>query len=607
MDGEQEDKRNAFERFGESFLDAAAQKNPFLAGLRGAVQTQGWKEEQAYKNLQKKDKLLDVQKKQNELDEWNKNAPVREQNRELMFRKNRFAFDAMDQKEENDALGVGMVNLRKQLSANPEFSRLNLDEADGLLKSPSMTAMIQSKFYLDKVMQMANGDKNAYAFLERAMRRNEYKLEDGENGLKYLKLPSGKKYPANPDGVKMIQGEITQAAMDEMNARIAISESSANMSPVNRSVSQWTQSFTPYTGGRAAIAMERVQRIMNGATEKGKLWHFINRAIRDFSNPGIASDVKMNGLAQCIPILQKLGYNVDGYDPKNPSIETIQIKDPKNEKNISFLEFAEIARDKDNLSRVLEKELGLAQDAAVMAQNKKAMLFQNEQAKRIKASMEMRKLALAERKAGTGDGESDGSSGSQDEREADARNAAKEESQFGIKFVKDHNLGGHFETIWRNSKNNKYIKSRDDLARIFGIAYKIAETAFGDTEDYKKAQEAFETTLSKYGIADSYIPDVFGDLGMKQEKRKLEEETKSLMKGFNGADVGKKHFTNYDAKSLPFVDWNPSEVELNKAKRKKNAERINEIDSFLQKKAKKRQEEMKRRKDRMNKFNQRKI
>ena len=89
MDGEQEDKRNAFERFGESFLDAAAQKNPFLAGLRGAVQTQGWKEEQAYKNLQKKYKLLDVQKKQNELDEWNKNAPVREQNRELIFRKNR--------------------------------------------------------------------------------------------------------------------------------------------------------------------------------------------------------------------------------------------------------------------------------------------------------------------------------------------------------------------------------------------------------------------------------------------------------------------------------------------------------------------------------------
>lgn len=601
-----EDKPNAIQRLGEGFVDNLAKVSPVVGGMiQAAVETDEYKNQKENARLDreiKKQRLLGLQQDRavagDKYAEWKKDAPVRDSERNLKL-------SALDSRAENQAMTGYRKDLLQQLSNNPLFSGMTYSEQNDFINnSPEVKAMLQTRYYADQLNKFAgNGDKDSYGRLERAISQNGYSLlnsldKDGKE-IKYLVLPGGKgMIPATPEGVQMIKDQVAKDGLKELQARAQIGHMASSQSPANDSISDYTRKLMPFNQNSAAKSMELVKGVIDDASEQEKTYHFCNRAISNFYKTGASNETKMKWLSQCIPFLKKLGYEVEGIDGKGFDISAIQIKNSEKNISMSFGEFAEHVRENDTLSKKLDSRIGLAQEAAILAQNKKATIFENMKNRRELSNAKL--LAAMNKKGGvSGGSESEGAGGTGDEREADARNAAKAEIQYGQDMVKKFNLGGLFETVWRDSKDNKLIKSRDDLARIFGAAFGRAENSFSDTGSYAKAQEKFEKTLSQAGINAAHIPQVFGDNVLMQEKERLNEETKELLKKYRKAKTGPRRL--YTNRMIP------SESDLNREKREQNAKRLNEIDALLAKKAKSRKEEMKKREERRNKFRQRRI
>ena len=82
---------------------------------------------------------------------------------------NRLKLDLMDQQQFETRLGGMRKNLENELSNNPMYSMMTFNERNAFLDSPAVRNMLEASGYMEDIMSMASGDKDAYDRLDRAL------------------------------------------------------------------------------------------------------------------------------------------------------------------------------------------------------------------------------------------------------------------------------------------------------------------------------------------------------------------------------------------------------------------------------------------------------
>lgn len=415
---------NVMGRMGEGLIDGLAQSSPIIGyPLQAGFNTAGYQDKQMRRQAAK-EALLATQRKN---EEWEKNASLREKERRNAETKaDEFAAGAEDReaerrhrraqlaeyaagapvrqmqrdeylrnapvREAQDAASLARANLaaeqadtlfkqgrcaalrdglKKDLAQNPAFGTMSFAEQDDFCNSPRVQTMIDAKFYLGEIQAIGQNDKGAFGRMDRALRRQGWSLIDGEDGVKYLDMGERGRVPATKEAMDALNKQITSAALEELNTRSLLADASTMGNPAKRSIATRTKALMPYNGNDATSSLRMVEGIFNNSSEEEKGWHLFHQAIADYQSSGLPTAAKMDGLAACMPFLQKMGYAIEGLDPKKPSVETVTVIDLKNKTRLSFSEFAERCKENDKLGKRLDERIGQAQWGYLMQQSGK--------------------------------------------------------------------------------------------------------------------------------------------------------------------------------------------------------------------------------------------
>lgn len=265
----------------------------------------------------------------------------------------RLAEEVADQTYMNQRTAELVKGLQQELATNPAYAMMSFEEQKSFSSSPRTKALVESKYYLEEIMKIAGKDSQAFNRMARSLQSMGWSLVDGEDGVKYLDMGGNGMLPATREGIQSIQKIVSQSAMEELNTRARISDSSTLGDPALRSIARRTRELMPFNNNDATASSRMVEGIFNQAGEEEKGWHIFNQAIKDYNDSGLPPQAKMAGIQKCLPFVRQLGYAVD-FDPKNPDPSTARIYDIKNKKNISFGEFAEVCKQNDTLSTTFD-------------------------------------------------------------------------------------------------------------------------------------------------------------------------------------------------------------------------------------------------------------
>ena len=309
--------------------------------------------------------------RQMQRDEYLRDAPVREAQSAASLARASLAAEQADTNFKQGRCAALRDGLKKDLAQNPAFGTMSFAEQDDFCNSPRVQTMIEAKFYLGEIQAIAQNDQGAFGRMDRALRRQGWSLVDGEDGIKYLDMGERGKIPATKEAMDALNRQITSAALEELNTRSLIADASTMGNPAKRSIASRTKALMPYNGNDATSSLRMVEGIFNNASEEEKGWHLFHQAISDYQSSGLPTAAKMDGLAACMPFLQKMGYAIEGLDPKKPNVEAVTVIDLKNKTRMSFSEFAERCKENDKLGSRLDARIGQAQWGYLMQQSGK--------------------------------------------------------------------------------------------------------------------------------------------------------------------------------------------------------------------------------------------
>ena len=265
---------------------------------------------------------------------------------------NRLKLDLMDQQKFEERLGGMRKNLENELANNPMYSMMTFNERNAFLDSPAVRNMLEASGYMEDIMSMAGGDKDAFDRLDRALNRQGWDLKQGEDGIMYLDMGYGNMLPATKESIEAINKQVHDAALEELNARSSISMTASMGDPARRNIAKYANALMPYNNNSAAASLKAVQAVYNDASDEQKTWTFFNQALQDYTDPLLPTSAKMGGLQRCLPFLQQLGWAVEGFDEKNPGMDSVVLKNGK--QILSFSQFADLCKSKDVISAQLD-------------------------------------------------------------------------------------------------------------------------------------------------------------------------------------------------------------------------------------------------------------
>ena len=265
---------------------------------------------------------------------------------------NRLKLDLMDQQKFEERLGGMRKNLENELANNPMYSMMTFNERNAFLDSPAVRNMLEASGYMEDIMSMAGGDKDAFDRLDRALNRQGWDLKQGEDGIMYLDMGYGNMLPATRESIEAINKQVHDAALEELNARSSISMTASMGDPARRNIAKYANALMPYNNNSAAASLKAVQAVYNDASDEQKTWTFFNQALQDYTDPLLPTSAKMGGLQRCLPFLQQLGWAVEGFDEKNPGMDSVVLKNGK--QILSFSQFADLCKSKDVISAQLD-------------------------------------------------------------------------------------------------------------------------------------------------------------------------------------------------------------------------------------------------------------
>ena len=359
---------NVAGRVGEGVVDGLAESRPLIGrplqyGLSAAgFNTEGYQDRQDQRSARKEALLAARNRNQ----EWDANAPVREEERKAKL-------ELLDARRKSMYISQFSNNLNEDFTGNPQYEMMSLPERKAYINSPAVQALFEKKYYLQEVMDIAKNDKSAFARMDRVFRNAKMRLRmpEKKGGIAYLELPNGESLPATQESIDRIDQMVSMGALEELNARSMIADASTMGNPAKRSMANRVKTLMPYNNNDATGSFKMVKGIFDKASEEEKGWHLFNQAISDYKSSGLPTKAKMNGLAACLPFLQKMGYAVEGFDPKNPNVDAITVIDLNNKTKMSFSEFAERCKNNDTLGRRLDERIGMAQWSYLMQQSGK--------------------------------------------------------------------------------------------------------------------------------------------------------------------------------------------------------------------------------------------
>lgn len=289
------------------------------------------------------------------------NDAATEQNK-LKAAQARYLQDQLDQQQFAERANGKRKALEDELSKSPYFLNMTFDEQREYLNSPDVQNMLDAAVYLEDIQGMAKGDKDAFGRLERALSRQGWDLVDGKDGMMYLDMGNGTRIAATPQNIAQINQMVNASAFEELNARNQISMAACLGNPAQSSVSKYAKALMPYNNNSAARSLKQVQSVYENASPEQKTWTFFNQAFQDYNNPKLPTAAKLDGLQKCLPGLQQLGYTLEGYDPKNPSLDSVVLKNGKD--ILSVQQFADLCKSRDVISAQLDDMVARNQIAA---------------------------------------------------------------------------------------------------------------------------------------------------------------------------------------------------------------------------------------------------
>jgi len=343
--------------------DAAIQRNKeFLAGAAGREdqarieqeQRDEWRSRKGTRDAANEAALKAAQAEGMKADEYMspEAQAARKSANEAATAQNRLKLDLMDQQQFETRLGGMRKNLENELSNNPMYSMMTFNERNAFLDSPAVRNMLEASGYMEDIMSMASGDKDAYDRLDRALNRQGWDLKKGEDGIMYLDMGYGNVLPATRESIAAINKQVHDAALEELNARSSISMTASMGDPARRNIAKYANALMPYNNNSAAASLKAVQSVYNSANDEQKTWTFFNQALQDYTDPLLPTSAKMSGLQRCLPFLQQLGWAVEGFDEKNPSMDSVVLKNGK--QILSFSQFADLCKSNDTISAQLD-------------------------------------------------------------------------------------------------------------------------------------------------------------------------------------------------------------------------------------------------------------
>ncbi len=368
-------------RVGEGVVDGLAETRPLIGrplqyGLNAAgFNTEGYQDRQDQRAARKE--ALLAARKRNE--EWDANAPLREkQRRAEEIKADEYAADAplreaqrneqlelLDAKRKN--MHVAQFNdlLDKELAGNPQFQGLNFSERQDYIRSPEVQAMMEAKYYTGEIMGIAKNDKDAFDRMDRLLRQKGWSLVDGEDGIKYLDMGKLGRIPATKEAIDAINQKAAQGALEELNARANLSTAACLGDPGKAAISRYVKAVMPYNQGSAAISTRMIKSVYDSATEQEKGYHLFNQAFIDYRNPNLPMDARLAGLAKCQPFLQKMGFSMEGLDPKNPDIDKLTFIDLRGQEpvRLTTAQFENLLKQNDTLGMRLETRVAQVRDS----------------------------------------------------------------------------------------------------------------------------------------------------------------------------------------------------------------------------------------------------
>lgn len=264
----------------------------------------------------------------------------------------------LDRVQFNERVAGQKKNLQNELANNPYLMNLSYDEQSAYFDSPDVRNMLEASVYLEDIQGIAKGDKDAYGRMERLLAHQGFDLVDGKDGMMYLDMGNGSRIAATPQNISKIFDTVKGAAFEELQARNQISMAACLGNPAQSSISKYAKALMPHNNSSAARSLKQVQSVYKNASPEQKTWTFFNQAIQDYANPNLPMTARLAGLQKCIPGLMQLGYAMEGYDPKAPSMDNVRIlklEDGfKPGKIYSFSQFADLCKSKDTISAQLD-------------------------------------------------------------------------------------------------------------------------------------------------------------------------------------------------------------------------------------------------------------
>lgn len=283
-------------------------------------------------------------------------AKIAQNNR--IAKANELDMDAMDDQRHTQIVGNQQKNLENELSGNPMYNMMTFDEKRAFMQSPAIRNMLDASVYMQDVMGIAAGDKESFDRMDRLLNRQGFDLEQGKDGLMYLNMGNLGTFPVTKESVGLVNQMIHDSALEELQARSDISTTASLGDPARRNQAKYANALMPFNNNSAASSQKAVQAVYNNATDEQKTWTFFNQAIQDFGDPTVPTSAKMNELQACLPFLQSLGYSVEGFDPKAPSMDNLRIIKLEEGflpgKTYSFSQFADLCKANDVISAQLD-------------------------------------------------------------------------------------------------------------------------------------------------------------------------------------------------------------------------------------------------------------
>ncbi len=421
-DEEKQENKSLLARAAEGAIDGFARKSPMLGGaLQAAVNTDEYKAKQSAQEAQRLNNQVAIDEAKFRLSDDYRNARsaqlqadtetantkamlANEERSDLAIQErttgrqakiaqnnrvakaNELDMDAMDDQQHAARIGNQQKNLENELSNNPMYGMMTFDEKRAFMQSPAIRNMLDASVYMEDITSMASGDKNAFGRLDRALNRQGWDLKQGEDGIMYLDMGNGNVIPATRESIDGINQMIHNAALEELQARSDISMTASLGNPARRNQAKYANALMPYNNNSAAQSVRSVQSVYNNATDEQKTWTFFNQAIQDWADPTVPTSSKMAEFQACVPFLQQLGYAVEGFDEKNPSMDSVMLKNGK--QILSFSQFADLCKANDVISAQLDDMV--ARNARQFGREQMVKAIQNEKdtAKAVKGEEE---------------------------------------------------------------------------------------------------------------------------------------------------------------------------------------------------------------------------